>query len=186
MCQETSHRRRLDQIMNRYQHSFSLKEFDVIDGGDDALMNAFCVTSEMKEENKQYWGRELGACWERLVISIFEPLEGYSARVMEGQDEICDLVYDNDAIDTKYRVGSGDSGTLKKFRQNATKITDVYDQRPVMLFLREDNLDAAFRSIQRSGWHTLTGDASFEYIREHSGFDLEEYLLDNDGSFSIL
>jgi len=177
---------RLDEIMQHYQSAFSEKEFPAVVGDEDVLMNAFCVTDEMKRVNMQYWGRELGMCWQRLVISIFENQEGFARGITIGQDEICDLVYREDAIDTKYRVGSGDSGTLKKFRENRRLIREVYQNRPVMMFLREDNLHAAITSIGNSGWVILTGDDSFDYIRENSGFDLEEYLISNRGNFSVL
>ena len=40
----------------------------------------------------------------------------------QGADELCDLIAGKDAINTKYRIGSGDSGTLKKFKQYGRKL----------------------------------------------------------------
>ena len=33
-------------------------------------MEVFGITPEMKRENRQYWGRQLGMCWQRLVTEI--------------------------------------------------------------------------------------------------------------------
>jgi hypothetical protein len=57
-------------------------------------------------------------------ISSFRHLRDDS--IKEGSDEFCDLVVGNDAIDTKYRIGSGDSGTLKKFRQYGQELQDYF------------------------------------------------------------
>jgi hypothetical protein len=177
--------RDLDQILRAYQSSFSAKVFTEIDGGGDVLMDAFSITNQMKSKNKQYWGRELGKCWEKLTISIFEDLDGFTKGIKVGQDEICDLVYNNYAIDTKYRVGSGDSGTLKKFKQYGAQIKGL-KKTPVMLFLREDNLPAAITAMKKGGWEIITGEGSFAFIKEHSSFDLEDYLKNNQGEFSVL
>lgn len=175
---------KLDQILTNYQSSFSAKVFKEKDGGDDILMDAFSITNQMKDQNKQYWGRELGKCWEKLVISVFEHHEGFRRGIKVGQDEICDLVFNNYAIDTKYRVGSGDSGTLKKFKFYGAQIKDL-GKEPVMLFLREDNLPAAITAMKKGGWKIITGEDSFSFIKEHSGFNLEEYLKSNKAKYTV-
>ena len=54
---------------------------------------------------------------EKLVEPRRHTCADYGGALKFGSDEPCDLVLGSDAIDTKYRVGSGDSGTLKKFKQ---------------------------------------------------------------------
>jgi hypothetical protein len=84
-------------------------------------------------------------------------------------------VVGKDAIDTKYRIGSGDSGTLKKFKQYAARLEDL-GYRPVLLILREDNLPAAITACLTGGWTVMTGSESYEYLREITGFDLQSWL----------
>jgi hypothetical protein len=79
------------------------------------------------------------------------------------------------AIDTKYRIGSGDSGTLKKFKQYG-KALQTKGFSPVLLILRLDNLPAAIQACTVGGWKILLGNDSFKFIKEESGFDLLVYL----------
>jgi hypothetical protein len=54
-------------------------------------------------------------CWQRLISELCKKTcTDYDLAIRESRDELCDLVVGKDAIDTKYRIGSGDSGTLKK------------------------------------------------------------------------
>ncbi len=79
------------------------------------------------------------------------------------------------AIDTKYRIGSGDSGTLKKFKHYGKALKDKGFE-PVLLMLRSDNLPAAIQACKVGGWRILIGDASFEFIKKEAGFDFLAYL----------
>jgi hypothetical protein len=101
-------------------------------------------------------------------------------------DEPCDLVLGSDAIDTKYRVGSGDSGTLKKFKQYGALLKEN-GYRPVFLFVREDNLPAAMTACEAGGWSVYTGDSTFKYLQEKTGFDLYGWLCHHrdNGTFII-
>ena len=47
-----------------------------------------------------------------------------------------------------------------------------------MLFLREDNLPAAITALNSGGWEVKMGDSTFEFIKNYTGFDLFNYLLD--------
>ena len=90
----------------------------------------------------------------------------------------------NDVIDTKYRIGSGDSGTLKKFREYGQILrSDGYN--PIMLIVREDNLPAAITACQSGGWQIHTGAATFSYIESKTGIDLLAWLQ-NLGSRYVL
>jgi len=33
-------------------------------------MLIFGLTQEIKAQNKQYWGRELAMCWQRLIVEL--------------------------------------------------------------------------------------------------------------------
>ena len=70
---------------------------------------------------------------------------------------------------------SGDSGTLKKFKQYGSILKEK-GFRPVLLFLREDNLPAAINACKKGGWLIYTGQATFDYLREKTGFDLYAWL----------
>ncbi len=129
----------LEKILVQYEQSFKIKTFNDESKELDELMLVFGLTQEIKTENRQYWGRELGMCWQLLITEVFkQSCDDFSGPIRDGADEICDLVAGLDAIDTKYRIGSGDSGTLKKFKAYGSKLRSM-GLRPVLLILRNDN-----------------------------------------------
>ena len=174
----------LDSVLTRYQASFTEKVYLDKNEEHDILMNAFGITPELKRENRQYWGRELGKCWEALVIEVCKNSASFQPALRIGDDEPCDLRIDGYAIDTKYRIGSGDSGTLKKFKQYGPLLKE-HGYEPILLFLREDNLPAAITACQSGGWTIHTGKQSFEFIERVSGFDLENYLTRKAQTFPV-
>jgi hypothetical protein len=174
----------LNGVLNRYQSSFTAKVYPDENNDHDILMDAFGITPKLKREHKQYWGRELGKCWESLVIEACKNSPSFQPALKIGADEPCDLRVDNYAIDTKYRVGSGDSGTLKKFKQYGSLLRQE-EYEPVFLFLRKDNLQAAITACKNGGWTIYTGDQSFEFIEEISGINLKAYLLRKAQGFLI-
>jgi hypothetical protein len=98
-----------------------------------------------------------------------------------GSDEPCDFRLGSDAVDTKYRVGSGDSGTLKKFRAYGELLSDA-GYRPVLLFVRSDNLVPAISACRAGGWEVYMEDQSFAYVFENTGFDLKGWLAKVTGT----
>lgn len=168
----------LEGILLGYKESFSLKNYGDESEESDVLMEAFGITQELKKENKQYWGRELGMCWQLLVTAVFRRYcRNFSEPKRYGDDEPADFFAGKEAVDTKYRVGSGDSGTLKKFKQYGQMLIKE-KHTPVFLFLRNDNLPAAITACKAGGWTLYTGDDSFNYILERTGFDLKKWLVD--------
>ena len=166
----------LVKILTNYSGSYKAKLFLDESPEIDDLMLIFGLSQLDKAQNKQYWGRELGKCWELLVIEICKQTHtNFGIRIKEGASELCDLVLGKDAIDTKYRIGSGDAGTLKKFKQNGIKLRDL-GYNPIMLILRNDNLPAAITQLKTGGWTVIVGDASYAYIRKETGFDLQAWL----------
>ena len=128
--------KKLSIILKKYQGNFSEKVYVDDYDSTDVLMETFCVSQELKRENKQFWGRQLGMCWQLLVVELCRyTCADYGDALRFGSDEPCDLVLGSDAIDTKYRVGSGDSGTLKKFKQYGDLLKEK-GYRPVFLFLQ--------------------------------------------------
>ena len=168
--------KKLSIILKKYQGNFSEKVYVDDYDSTDVLMETFCVSQELKRENKQFWGRQLGMCWQLLVVELCRyTCADYGDALRFGSDEPCDLVLGSDAIDTKYRVGSGDSGTLKKFKQYGDLLKEK-GYRPVFLFLREDNLPAAMTACQVGGWSIYTGKSTFDYLHDKTGFDLFNWL----------
>ena len=52
----------LRDILGQYQESFITKEYSEENNDHDVLMDVFGITPDLKRENRQYWGRELGKC----------------------------------------------------------------------------------------------------------------------------
>lgn len=129
-------------------------------------------------------GHELGKCLESLVIATCKTLDSFQPASRIGSDEPYDLRIDNLAIDTKYRVGSSDSATLKKFKQHGPLLRE-HGYEPVFLFLRADNLPAAMTPCEKGGWTIYIEKQSFQFIKDVSGFDLENYLIRKAKVFSV-
>jgi hypothetical protein len=166
----------LESILEHYRKAFSVKAFDDKFLDEDDLMLVFGLTQEIKSQNKQYWGRELGICWQRIVIELCkQKCSNFNDSIKEGSDEFCDLVVGNDAIDTKYRIGSGDSGTLKKFKQYGREL-QKRGYNPVLLILRKDNLPSAITACKNGGWIVKSGNDAYEYVYKITGFDLKTWL----------
>ena len=167
----------LENILEQYRKSFSSKVYNAREEETDLLMEIFGITTELKRENAQYWGRELGMCWQRLVVALFKQTHSdFGLPLRFGADEPCDLVVGNHAIDTKYRIGSGDSGTLKKFKSNA-KLLQSSGYTPILLIVRDDSLDSAINACLSGGWTIFTGDKTYDYIQQSTNFDIKEYLF---------
>jgi len=168
--------KKLSRILKKYQDNFSEKVYVDDYDSTDILMETFGITQDLKRENKQFWGRQLGMCWQLLVTELcMATCSDFRPAIKFGSDEPCDLILGTDAIDTKYRVGSGDSGTLKKFKSYGYQLKEE-GYRAVLLFLREDNLPAAITACQTGGWTIYAGKTAFDYLREKTGFDLYEWL----------
>jgi hypothetical protein len=175
----------LEAILEQYGRSFASKAFAEESPEEDDLMLVFGLTQQIKAENKQYWGRELGMCWQRLITNLCRHTrDDFSGPIREGKDEICDLVLGRDAIDTKYRIGSGDSGTLKKFRQYAIRLRGL-GYNPVLLMLRTDNLPQAIATCIAAGWDVIIGSQAYEYIRDATGFDIQGWLRTRKNAYAI-
>ncbi|MGB3297697.1 MAG: hypothetical protein WBA76_05455 [Phormidesmis sp.] len=174
----------LENILSRYQTAFIAKVYADENDDFDPLMNVFGLSPQLKRENRQYWGRELGMCWQLLVVEVCRTYcNDFQPAFRLGRDEPCDLVVGSRAIDTKYRIGSGDSGTLKKFKSYGPILRENgYD--PILLILREDNLPAAITACQVGSWNIYVGDSSFEFVQSLTGFDLKNFLIERAGAYS--
>lgn len=177
--------RELENILENYQNSFIKKVYGEENQEYDLLMNVFGIPPSLKRENRQYWGRELGMCWQSLVIKTCKAYcQNFQIALRVGKDEPCDLIVGQYAIDTKYRIGSGDSGTLKKFKSYGPLLIKS-NYKPVLLILREDNLPAAIKACKVGGWTIYTGDDSFNFIQQISGFDLKSFLSTRAAAFPV-
>lgn len=172
-------------IVRRYAASFSSKIYAEESEEVDPLMNVFHISQVMKCENKQYWGRELGMCFQRLVCELCKSrCDNYQPGLRLGADEVCDLIVGTDAIDTKYRLGSGDSGTLKKFKAYGEGLVQG-GLNPIMAIVRTDNLQAALQAARTGGWKVLQGSQTFEYINRLTGVDLQQWLEQHAGGYIV-
>ncbi len=175
----------LERVLEQYRQSFADKAFIEEASEEDDLMRIFGLTQDIKAENRQYWGRELGMCWQLLVTEICrQACSNFASPIRDGRDEICDLVVGQDAIDTKYRVGSGDSGTLKKFKNYGERLR-ARNYRPVLLVLRNDNLPQALRSFINGGWVIEEGNNAYQYLYHLTQFDLQAWLQQRRNRFAI-
>jgi hypothetical protein len=80
----------LHKVLTQYQTSLTGKVYEHENDEHDLLMDIFSLTPEMKRENRQYWGRELGMCWQLLVIEICRHLcDDFQPALRFGSDEPC-------------------------------------------------------------------------------------------------
>ncbi|MCV9997964.1 hypothetical protein OE766_06875 [Pararhizobium sp. YC-54] len=185
MSNESDVQKALIEIISRYHASFVSKVYSDENNDHDVIMDLFGVTPILKRENRQYWGRELGMCWQMIVSSLCKvTCENYHPAKRFGADEPYDLLVGDAAIDTKYRIGSGDSGTLKKFEQYGPLLKGE-GYNPVLLIVRSDNLSAAITACKSGGWDVYHGKATFDYIAELTKFDLYGFLDSLRGRFVV-
>lgn len=175
---------KLKEIIEKYQNSFSAKAYLEENEDIDIIMDLFDISPSLKRENRQYWGRELGMLFELLTCNIFEQVKGYQPKERIGKDAPFDFILNKMAIDTKYRIGSGDSGTLKKFKKYANDLKQM-GYEPVILLFRTDNLPAAITACVNGGWKIIQGEDCLNFIKKHSGFDFKRYLIDNKHKFKL-
>ena len=96
----------LSAVIGRYKSAFSDKIYNEENNDLDVLMNIFGITPILKRENRQYWGRELGMCWQLIVSTLCKArCADYAPSKRFGADEPYDLIVGKYAIDTKYRIG---------------------------------------------------------------------------------
>lgn len=83
----------LENILQRYSLSFSLKVFSEESATEDDLMRVFGLTQLIKAENKQYWGRELGMCWQRVITEVCrENCEDFRTPIREGKSDAYEYI----------------------------------------------------------------------------------------------
>lgn len=165
----------LSPTIAKYTALFTRQVYNEEPFQSDILLEAFHLSPVVIRQHKQYWHRHLGACWERLVKSVFSSHVSYQGTIRLKNKSPCDFTFDKIAVDTKYRLGSGDSGTMGKLSRNAQWLKSMGFE-PMMLILREDNLPQAIARMQGAGWAVLCADASFKFIARHGDFDLKAYL----------
>ena len=173
-------------IIEHYYSSFLQKTYGQENNDYDFLMKIYNISPNLKRENRQYWGQELGMLWQLLVSAIIRehcPSE-YKPALKLGTNEPCDLILGNDAIDTKYRIGSGDSGTLKKFKLYSFLLQEK-GYRPVFLIVRKDNLPAAITACKNNGWSIYSGNEALQYIQSKTGVDMKKLLLQFGDTYHI-
>ena len=176
----------VDAILDAYKVSFCEKTYSDENEDHDVLMDVFGITPALKRENRQYWGRELGMCWQRIVIEVCSQSRSDFGRALKiGADEPCDLIVGGLAIDTKYRLGSGDSGTLKKFKAYSP-ILRGHGFEPVLLIVREDNLYSAISACIVGGWNVTTGQRTFDYLEALTGVNVKSLLQQRAGAFPVV
>ena len=57
-------------LVNHYYESFLKKTYGGENSDRDFLMELFNISPDLKRENRQYWGRELGMLWQLLVTAV--------------------------------------------------------------------------------------------------------------------
>lgn len=169
--------RRLAAVVDGFRASFARKDFIARETDPDILMDVFGLTPEVKLSHPQYWGRELGSCWERLVKSACgDATVQVSFPPPGSRDTPCDIVLGRYAIETKYRIGSGDSGTLQKLQANGTTLLAA-GLEPILLILRGDSLPAAMTAARAGGWRILADGDAFDFVRSELGVDLRAFMI---------
>jgi hypothetical protein len=60
----------LSVVIERYRASFAEKIYSEENNDHDVIMDLFGITPLVKRENRQYWERELGMCWQLIVCAL--------------------------------------------------------------------------------------------------------------------
>lgn len=180
--------------LGKYQKRFSEKVATTphYNESHDLLMDIFGITPEQKRLQAQYWGRELGTLWQDLVTDCFresDQVQRFTGPIVVPDSrgtsyEPADLSGNGYAIDTKYRIGSGDAKFVKSFKESKAML-ESKNLKAVLLILREDNLASPIHSAEKSGWVVLTGKGSFSFVERETGIALQSILVENVGKFKI-
>jgi hypothetical protein len=175
----------LRQILLSYQTSFSSQQTTADTRDPDILMKLFGVTSDTQKENRQFWGRHLGVCWEKLVTTLFKStVPNVQGGYRQGRKTLCDLIAGTNAIDTKYRIATSQPAVRAELQRHGG-ILQAAGYNPVLLVLREDNLRDATQQCEKGGWRIYAGAAAFEFINAETGTDLYQWLTSLDGQFAF-
>jgi hypothetical protein len=166
----------LKNLVESYKLSFEKKILNHKHFKQDDIMNLFNKNQYDLLLNKQYWHREFGKFYEKYVKIIAKSKLKYNDSPKYKKYDLCDLVIDNFAIDTKYRIGSGDSGTVRKLKFYGEQLIKL-NYKPILLIFRDDNLEGTIKSLSKE-WNVLTGDNSNKFIIEHLDFDIKKSLND--------
>jgi len=176
----------IDSILKTYQTSFTDKIYSEENNDVDILMNIFRLSPELKRENRQYWGRELGFCWQKIIICVCSQYcSNYADGLREDSKALCDLVVGNYAIEIKYRIGSGDAKFQREIKETSNQLKGK-GYTPIMLILREDNLPTAMAACEKGGWDVHIGENVFLFIESISKFDLKKSLMGKAGNFPVI
>ncbi|WP_426557529.1 hypothetical protein [Dapis sp. BLCC M172] len=54
-----------------------------------------------------------------------------------------------------------------------------------MLILRNDNLPQAIKTCSMAGWQVMSGNNTFNYINQTTGFDLKSWLQNRSNLYTI-
>ncbi|WP_353930527.1 hypothetical protein WJM97_20000 [Okeanomitos corallinicola TIOX110] len=134
----------------------------------------------------------MGRCWQKIVTAICKYhcpdfKQPFKIEIEEGgkHSEPCDLIVGKYAIDTKYRIGSGEDATHKKLIRYS-KYLSKQGYVPILLILRNDNLPAAITACKSANWQVLTGQESMDFIHQISGIDVKTFLENNAGQYKVI
>lgn len=56
---------------------------------------------------------------------------------------------------------------------------------PILLIVRNDSLHQALKACENAGWLIKSGNDTYEYIEEMTGFDLKLWLKQRKNYFSV-
>ena len=97
-----------------------------------------------------------------------------------------DLHFEQDGqkyiVDFKSGFGSNEKGNTNRLLLVATIYRNLEENYRCLLWVRaeEDRNNAYFRILQNSGvWEAFCGEATYDQMREHSGFDLKSWIQTN-------
>ncbi|MNU30449.1 hypothetical protein D3C71_189490 [compost metagenome] len=166
----------LDRILVDYRDRFRKKKFTVKPERDDLLMRVFKITPEIKKRNMQYWSRHLGFAWEKLLKAALSEADKTAVFPLPGdKQKPCDMIAGEMAIDAKYRIGSGDSGTLQKLQKNG-RILHELGYKPVLLIFRDDSLASSLAAARGGGWTIYEDKHALVHAETLFNFDMSAYL----------
>lgn len=115
---------------------------------------------------------------EKILLKFLDENTGTSTQ------DLCDFTFINSeinyAVDTKFKFNSNDSNTVREISNSAIHLIEM-GFKPVLLMRRPEieSQQSPIKRFKKSGWVVISGNDSSNFIKELTGFDIQEWINTN-------